>query len=355
MAALVDALTRAVPPDDAFVYAFGATIDDIDLQLRKYVRQQVFRGIPIDPGPAHSAGAMTTARMTEAAIAGLRGELLLRVGTLDEAAAELAASLAADSSNVEIRVAIARVLAADGRRDEGRRMLEAAAMGAPDDFAAQYYLGGMLAAQRRYLEAFGYFDRAVRLREHSVSALFAFSSVALALGLDDASDEALRQSMQLESNPEAYRLRAFAALGLGRDDAAAREALRYIDTVGWREASAQATALVAAVAYARSSRPADAAEILERINMAAPLSSWVRAVAQFMQGKLTAEGLLARAKSAEERTAGHTYVGLKAELAGRRDEALWHFRWVKDQGTRQEPGYGVAIEELVRIETDGDR
>ena len=355
MAALVDALTRAVPPDDAFVYAFGTTIDDIDLQLRKYVRQEVFGGIPIDPGSAHPAGAMTAARMMDGAVAGLRGELLLRVGTLDDAAAELAGSLVADPSNVEARVAMARVVAADGRRDEGVRMLEAAALVAPGDFAAQYYLGGMLAVQRRYLEAFGCFDRAVRLREHSVSALFAFSSVALALGLDDASDEALRQSMQLEASPEAYRLRAFAALGLGRDEAAAREALRYIDAVGWREAEAQETALVAAVAYARSSRPADATAILRQITMVAPPSSWVRAVAQFMQGNLTAERLLARAKSPGERTAGHTYIGLKAELAGRRDEALWHFRWVKDQGTRQEPGYAVAIEELVRIETDGDR
>lgn len=349
MGAVLDTLAREGQAEDALTAVSGMTLDELDRELRKYVRQEVFRGLPVDLGP-HQPPKSLLALMPSGAVAALEGELLLRVGTLDEAHGELTTALSLDPSNVDARVAMARVLIATGRRPEGRAILEQVVATVPDHFAAQYYLGGILGVERNYDRAFWCFDAAVRARPTSVSALYAFSSVALALGLDDAAEEAMQVSMRLEFNPEAYRARAYAALGLRRDSAAAQDALRYIGSVGIAQPAAQETALVAAVAYWRSSRPAEAAAILGRVRAAAATSSWMASVVDYMQGRTTAAQFLARAKDLDQRTLAHTYIGLTAALAGQTAEALLHFRWVTDAGDRREFEYGVAIEELVRIE-----
>jgi tetratricopeptide (TPR) repeat protein len=290
--------------------------------------------------------------MAPSAVMALHGELLFRVGTIVEAGDVLGASLALDPSNADARVAMARVTLALGDRTRGLDALKQVASSAPASFAAQYYLGGMLAVDRNYAEAFRCFDAAIRLRPGSVPGLYAFSTVALALGLDDAAEEAMQAAMRLESNPEAYRLRAYTALALRRDTVAARDALRYIDSVGWRDAEAAETAFVAAIANLRSQRRDEAAAILERVRASVSASSWAAAVVDFLEGRIGGERLLGLARDVEQQTDAHTYIGLAASLAGRGEEARAHFQWVKNAGTRRELEYGVAIEELVRIETE---
>jgi hypothetical protein len=146
--------------------------------------------------------------------------------------------------------AMARVLMATGRRPEGRAMLEQVVATNPDHFAAQYYLGGALGVERDYDKAFWCFDAAVRA-PNSVSALCLQCRRARAWPNDAA--EAMQVSMRLGS-AEAYRARAYAALGLQRVPLR-RDALRYIRSVGLAGRRAE-TALVAAVACARSSQPA---------------------------------------------------------------------------------------------------
>lgn len=350
MAALMDALMRGVPPKDAFASACGVSLAHLDNELRAYVRQDTFRGLPVDVGSS-KASRVTSSDMSPAAVKRLHGELLLRVGTIDEAQHDLAESLAIEPSNVDARVAMARVMLATGQTAEGRAALQQIVAEVPGSFAAQYYLGGALSYERDYEAALIAFDSAVRLRDTSVHALFAFSSAALAVGLDDTSEAAMDRLMELEFNPDAYRTRAYSALGLGRDVAAAEDARRYIDAVGWREPAAQSIAFVAVIAYWRSNRPGDAAALLEQVRAAAPSSSWAGAVAQFMEGRLAADRLIARAKGPQQKTAAHTYIGLKEMIEGHDKEALVHFRWVEAEGTRSEPGYAVAIEELVRIES----
>ncbi len=349
MMVFLDALERHIALEDALKSAFGFTLRQLDNELRAYVRLPFFRDVPAAPVPA-GPDVPPAVDMSAAAVHGLFGDLLLRAGTLNEAQRELAVSLAAEPADLAARVAMARVALATGAGDEGRAALRRLAEEFPDDFAVRYFLGGALALGRDYDGAFLSFDAAVRLRPGSVYALFAFSSVALALGLEDASEAAMQRLMEIDFKPDAYRTRAYSALELGRDAAAATSARRYIDAVGWHEPSAQAIAFVAVVACLRSNKPAEAAALLQEVQSAAAPSSWSGAIAQFLLGVLPADRLLARAKDQPQKTAAHTYIGLKALVEGRRADALAHFRWVQEQGTRTEPGFGVAIEELVKLQ-----
>lgn len=79
-------------------------------------------------------------------------------------------------------------------------------------------------------------------------------------------------------------------------------------------------------------------------------ASWQATVTQFLQGRLAAEAFLTRADDNGQKTEAHFYAGVQAALANRRDEALQHFRWVKEHGSRTYIEYGFAVSELKRLE-----
>lgn len=342
-------LARAVPAADAFKTAFGESVERVEAKLHQYVRRPYYKGVAVEADD-EAAEPASVQRISDGEAHRLRGDLLLRLGTLDEAERELAAALAEDPSRIDARIAMARTWLATGRFGEGLEALQRIAREAPSNFAAQYYLGGALARRRRYAEAFAAFDSAALLNNKSASAWFAFSTTALALGLDDAAEAAIQRSMKLEFNPASYRARAYTAFGLGRHQAAAVDARRYIDVVGLREPAAQTVAFVAAIAHWGAGQPRDAEALLARVRAAAPRGSWNAEVVEFMQGRATAQQLISRAKTREQETVARTYIGLKAAIEGRTAEALLHLRWVRDEGSRGQIDYGIAVEELVRIE-----
>jgi tetratricopeptide (TPR) repeat protein len=350
IAAYLAALDRATAPAQAFEEAFGESIAEVDVKLRTYVRRPEYEGLAVTPGTVPTTSPVVVP-MSGAEVGWLQGDLLLRVGTLDEADAELSAALALDPSNVDGRIAVARVDLVSGRREHGVAALREIAAANPLSFAAQYYLGGALGAGRQYYDAFAAYDNAVLLREDSSPALFAFSTVALALGLDDAAEASLDRAMQIEFNPVSYRDRAYSAFGFGRDTAAAADAERYIKAVGLHDPSAQTVAIVGAIACRRARRPAEAEALLDRVRAVAPPSSWNAVVVEFLQGRIGEDRLLARASDQAKKTAAHTYIGLKDAVEGRTSNALEHFRWVRDEGAKEEIDYGIAIEELIRFET----
>jgi lipoprotein NlpI len=100
----------------------------------------------------------------------------------------------------------------------------------------------------------------------------------------------------------------------------------------------------------RLGRRADATSILEQIGAAAPLGSWQDLLARFLLEQLPADKLLAKAKTDGERTEAHAYVGAMDAIAGRRDEARMHLRWVIERGLRNYVEYRMAIADLARLE-----
>jgi len=56
------------------------------------------------------------------------------------------------------------------------------------------------------------------------------------------------------------------------------------------------------------------------------------------------------AKDIGQKTEAHTYVAFKSDLAGRHEDALTHFRWVVEQGARTNVEYGLARNEIARMQ-----
>ena len=160
----------------------------------------------------------------------------------------------------------------------------------------------------------------------------------------------MNEAMRLQANPEWYRDRAYAALRLGLDATAAIDIHTYMSLADQGPHPSVYASFVAAIAYWRLGQPTAAMQILEEVRHGVPPASWTASVIDFLQERLPEQRFLDRAKTHGQRTEAHTYIGFKEAIAGRRDAAVKHFQWVRDQGSKTSNEYEMAQGELRRLQ-----
>lgn len=329
--------------------AFGSDLKDLDRALAAYARRVQPPAVAISTTSVAGSLREPAQAVSEADAAAIQAELLVGAGAPKEAERFLAKALAVDSRHRGARIALGRARILQQRYEEAVAVLEpqAGSDGAP--FAAHFYLGAALDGAGRREESLAEYRRAVAINERSASAWFGVSAAAMSLGRDADSDAAMRQVESLDPSATWQRARALGAFESGRNDVAARAAHRYLDLAGIADQSGQYVAFIGAIAGWRLGDRADADALLAQAAAAAPPKSWVAAVATYLQGRLTADAFLGRARDNGQRTEAHTYIGIRTLLAGRPEDARPHFVWVKDRGDRNYTEYTVALAELNRV------
>jgi tetratricopeptide (TPR) repeat protein len=349
ISAYLQALSTQPTQDAAFREAFGVDVDGMERELRAYVSRIAFPALTMKRA-AEVSPNVGSAPMLEADVLQLEGSLLSHVGATEDAEKALQAALALNPAHVDARVSLAGVRLVQDRPDEAIASLLEVTQAAPANLAAHYYLGVALEKSWRHEEAIAAFGRALKLNAAHTHSWAGLSVSALALNRDIQAAAALQQVRQLDSNPAFERAHAQMALRLGRNEAAAAAARSYINLVGWSSEPAQYASFLAAIASWRAGQAGDADAILSEAREVIPVKSWSYAVLQFLQGRLEPEPFLAMAADIGQKTEAHTYVGFKSDLAGRHDEALTHFRWVAEQGARTYVEYGLARNEIARMQ-----
>jgi len=348
IAKYVLALAETDSQDEAFKAAFGVDVAGMDRELRAYVRLVSFNGLAI-PKTSLADEEVAVTPMPEADARRLQGVLL---HTLDEddAEKELRRALAVEPNHVGARTALGRLRLRQQRDEEGVSILQEVSASAPADFASHYYLGNALARLWRHQEALAAFDKAVEANRRSPYGWLALSESALALGRDAQASATLRIATQLEANPWFYASYARRAFGLGRNAAASANVRRYLDEAGLADTGAQYIAFLGAIADLRDGLPDQAETLLKETEKAIAPNTWRATVLRFLQGKIEPDAFLAKAADLGERTEAHAYIGLILDIAGKRDEAIRHLRWVVSEGARNYTEYELARAELQRFE-----
>jgi len=270
-----------------------------------------------------AADASRVSPMPEADAAALQAVLLMRMGAAAEAEKALRRAMAQPPSNLQTRIALDRV-----RRQLGQK----------GDEAAQYDQLTALAAQ------------AAAAKPLDASTQFYLSMAALVAGKETESDAALAEALRLNPDADLHRQRAYAAFALGYDAVAARAAGAYLQAQVRDAETACYVTFLGALAHRRLKQGDEAARLLARASTFMPGGTWTAKVLDYMQGKLAATAFLGSATNDGERTEAHTYIGFDDVLAGRRMEAITHFRWVKEKGSRNFVEYPIAVAELGRLE-----
>jgi tetratricopeptide (TPR) repeat protein len=85
--------------------------------------------------------------------------------------------------------------------------------------------------------------------------------------------------------------------------------------------------------------------------------TWPYPVVQFLCGEIDETALLKLSTDDGKRTDARCVLGMRHAIQGRKDQALAHFRWVKQHGSTTYMTYTIAVAELERLErtTEGPK
>jgi tetratricopeptide (TPR) repeat protein len=348
--AYMKALQKGLPFERAFTEAFQCTYDQLESELRTYVNARTLPGLGIRRASTEALEAADMQPMLQADADALQADLLSRLGSGDDAEKAANRALALDPEHPQARLALAKVRLGQGRSADAIALLETLVDKPSVGLGAQMALASALIDAGRYEEAVQPAERAVQLNDQAASAWYALSLAFAVLDRDRQADSAMLRYLELEPSPESYHTRAYYLFRLGKDGAAARDAKAFLERAGWGHESAPYVAFLSALAYRRLGQNADADAVLERARPTVTPGSWTEKVLDYMQRRLTADAFLSRARENGEKTEAHTYVGFDLAMAGKRDEAVVHFKWVQKQGSRNYVEYTMAVAELERLE-----
>ena len=211
------AVAAGTPSEKAFVDATGVSLKEMDLELRRYVTRPTFRVVALVLADRIDVDEPERARTISAAEADARlGDVQMRVGRLNEAAARIEAAAAAGADVAQAQLALGLLRLRQERKPEAWAPLEKAAALAPDDFIAQYTYAltllrreGESEAEEKALaeRAHAALTRALAVSPQSASALvwLGYADLVLDVRLPEARDATTR-AMALAPGRLDYRI-----------------------------------------------------------------------------------------------------------------------------------------------------
>jgi lipoprotein NlpI len=108
--------------------------------------------------------------------------------------------------------------------------------------------------------------------------------------------------------------------------------------------------VAAALTQRRLGKRDDAAATLRDIASHRKPEDWLMAIVGFLEGKLTGDALIAKAKGDGQLTEAHAYAGIVASIDGDVVTARRHLEWVITSGRKEYTEYRLAVGELKRLD-----
>jgi tetratricopeptide (TPR) repeat protein len=349
----INGLNGDLSVEENFRQSFQTDYGKIENELRGYLRKETYPVLEFTLGkPLELAKDAVSTRMTEAEVEYHLGDLLLRSLRLDEAAERLQKSVALDADYAPARVSLGLARLRQGRRVEAQKILRDALALDPRNPLAHHHYASALRADNKLEEAAASYREAITLKPDMTSAHAELGRTYRDLRRNEEAVEAYNQAIK-HAPDEAYlyQSRAYVNLQLGRGNGAVFDARAFIHLQGWRDDSAPYLALAAYFGHRQKGRAADAARLLEEAAAKTDAVRWPRPVYKYLAGQLTAAELLKQADDTDKLTEAHTYIGLDLSLNGKREDALPHLRWVRENGNRGFVEYPLAVTEAERIES----
>ncbi len=136
---------------------------------------------------------------------------------------------------------------------------------------------------------------------------------------------------------------------LTRRDGAESGAKTVLDLEGWRGRLSQYAMLLGHFSARRAGRSDDANKLLEAAASQCDTAAWPYPVVKYLRGEIDESKLMAAATDNDKMTEARCFLGLDMEQKGRKEEALAHFRWVKEHDNPSSYGYTIALGELDRL------
>jgi tetratricopeptide (TPR) repeat protein len=345
-------LNSGISLETNFRQSFQTDYAKMEAELDAYIKRFRFPVLEIDvEKPLDYEKEMQSTRATEAEVQFHLGDLLLRMRRYDEAEVYLQKALALDAKFVNGLIALGTVRARQQRCAEANKLLQQAIELDASNYLGHYQYASCLLQEGQSEKAIESLRQAIKLKPELSYLHRQLGLVYSGLRRDVEAVETYTQALRLDlRDAQVYYSRSFINLRLGRGNQAAADALSYLNLNGWQRKESLYMALVAYAGSKRERRAADATRILDNALANCDASAWPYPILRYLKGSLTEQALLAGAKDNDELTEAHAYLGLDFSASDKRDEALAHLRWVRENGNKEFVEYPLALAELERLE-----
>ena len=238
-----------------------------------------------------------------------------------------------------------------GRFEEALEAYKEARRLNPNVPAVHHNIGLMLMRLGKGAEAIAPFEQALRLNPSYQNARYLLSSAYSRAGRYEEAVDSWTKFLQLRPRGrEALQNRAWNLMYLGgKGEAAAADAMQFLEVAGWRDEASPFMVLIAHLGYRQAGRMADAQKALEEAEKNCDTSAWPYPVIRCLRGETSSEELLRAADNTGKKTEARTYLGMDLLLKGRGAEAREHFAWVKEYGNNRFLEHPLAVAELNRL------
>ena len=316
------------------------------------------------------------------------GSALMETGQLNEALAEMNRAVKLSPNEAHAYFGLGNVQGAMRRYTEAIEAYNQAVRLNPNYFGAYNNLGIAYGMTNRHAESAEAFRQAVRIEPNNAGALNGLGIAQFRLGRHDEGIETVKRAVRLDPKfvnaylnlarwyqdlgryeesadaftevtrivprfPITYFERSLDYLYLGRGEAAALDATKFLELTDWHSERAKFTIIIATLGYRRAGNEAAAKQTLDLAFQRTDKTKWPYPIIKYLRGELSASDLLALATNNNLMTEARAYIGMDLLLKDQKEEALAHFRWVKENGNRSFVEYKMAVAELGRIEAEG--
>ncbi|HEX8775902.1 MAG TPA: tetratricopeptide repeat protein [Pyrinomonadaceae bacterium] len=347
----ISQMNTGMSEEENFRQSFGTDYKTMEDELRSYVRKFLFPVIDIAFKQLDFVKDIQSAPLSEAEANYYLGDLQLHGNYQNEAEELLQKSLALDPGFALSRISLSMLRLRQQRLDEAKKFAQEAISLSPGNYLGYLYYAEALMQEKQYEEAIKTYKQAALLKPDAWRIHAGLAHAYLALGQDSEASKAFSAALRLEPRTSYLnRIYSYTALRMGRGSLAAVNAAIYLRREGWRDKHSLYMALVVHYGYRMSKQTKEAAKVLEDSTALGDTSGWPYPVIEYLQQKLTADELLARATDNDKQTEAHAYIGLALSLNGEREAALEHLRWVRENGNRGFIEYPLALSEIARLE-----
>jgi len=316
---------------------------------------------------------------------------LMGVGQRDEAFTEAKRAVELDPNDAHAYVAVGNIDSTMRRYSEAIRAYKQAAALDPNYLSAYINLGIAYGTTLRFQESAEAFQQALRIDPKNVSALNGLGIAQFRLGQREEGIQTVREAVRLNPGfvdghlnlarwfhgmgryqeaadsftqvtrlvpkwPQTYFERSQDNLYLGSYDAAASDARTYLELTDWHSDRAQYMVIIAVLSYRGAGKTPESKEVLDLAAKRSNSATWPYPIITYLRNEVGADALIAMAGTNNDRlTEAHGYIGMDLMLKDQRDEALSHFKWVRDRGNKTFVEYILAVIELNRLEGGNPR
>lgn len=330
----------------AFKSVFGEDLAPLDKRVEAHVMRLQLSAIQLPTTTVDIP--LATEPMLETDAQQIRADLLVRQNAHDEAAPYLARALQIDRQHVGARLTKARSLLAQERAADALDLVSAPDLVESPRFDAALLRADAFRETAHYADAVSAYQRAIQIQPEAPAAYYGLSLAQMALDNRTAA-AAFTRCLTLRPGAEWYFARELDALRIGVDTYVVSDAYNYVRLQGWQTDASSYAMIAAALTQRRLKKLDDAAGTLREIASHRKPDDWVMAIVGFLEGRLTGDALIARAKGDGQLTEARAYVGIAASIDGDVATATRHLEWVKTSGRKDYSEYGLAIGELKRL------